>query len=194
MTGETLRQFELIKRICGQRNYQNVILVTTHWPKHTDEHPNCAVREGELRRNFWREMVSGGSAMTRFDDRHSTAKAIVRRLAAKEDITLTLQTELATGQGLKKTSAFSFIVDARVEDEARVAKSSGEVEPEGVRIRREDEGRLNDDIVAKVQSAIEEEEAQARKQKKKANVLQLFRWVLSLAHVAMGATQVALAV
>lgn len=193
MTGETLRQFELIKRICGERNYQNVLLVTTHWPSRVEEQPKCTVREGELRREFWKDMISRGSTMCRFDDRHSSAKAIVRRLAAKNDITLTLQDELATGNGLKKTSAFSFIVNARSKDEEKLAKKSDEVEPESVQIRKEAETKLNDDIVGKIQNAIEEEEATARKRQKKLTVRQVFGWILGLTHLSMGGTQLGLA-
>lgn len=193
MTGDAVRQFELIKRICGEHNYSNVLLVTTHWPKSAEEHPRCAVREGELRREFWKEMVSKGSGMCRFDNKHSSAKAIIRRLAAKDDITLTLQDELATGKGLKKTRAFSFIVHARSQDEQKVAEKDEDVKPEGVQIRKEAEGRLNDDIVEKVQNAIAEEEATARKRQRKLTVQQVFRWILSLTHVAMGGTQVGLA-
>ena len=193
MTGETMRQFELIKRICGERAYGNVLLVTTHWPIHVEDQSKCAVREGELRREFWKEMVSGGSTMSRFDDRHNTAKAIIRRLAAKDDITLTLQEELASGDGLKRTSAFSFIVDARSKDEQKVAKKDEDAVPESVEIRKDAEAKLNDDIVTKVQNAIEEEEAKARKRQKLLNVTQVFRWLLGLTHIAMGGAQVGLA-
>lgn len=188
-----MRQFELIKRICGERNYQNVLLVTTHWPKHIEDQPNRAVREGELRRDFWKEMVNGGSTMSRFDDKHSTAKAIIRRLAAKDDITLSLQEELATGDGLKRTRAFSFIVNARIQDEEKVTKKDEDVEPQSVAIRKDAEAKLNDDIVAKVQNAIEQEDAAARKGLKRLMVLQVFRRILGFTHVAMSGTQVGLA-
>lgn len=192
-----MRQFELIKRVCGEHNYQNVLLVTTRWPRLVDDYPLCAVREGELRRDFWREMIAGGSAMSRFDNTHATAKAIVRRLAAKDDITLTLQDELAAGKGLKRTAAFSFIVNARCEDEAEMqaeeTEAAGPGRAEGVAIRKEAEAGLTDDIVAKVQRAIEEEDANARRKQKRLNVQQLFRWILGLTHVAMGGAQVGLA-
>lgn len=134
--------------------------------------------------------------MCRFDDKHATAKAIVRRLASKRDVTLTLQEELGRGSGLKRTEAFYFIVNARRGDEAKAAKKEdgdGEVDAEGLKIRREAEGRLNDDIVAKVQDAIVEEEGRARKRQKRAQVLHVFRWILGLTNVAMGGTQVGLA-
>ena len=66
-------------------------------------------------------------------------------------------------------------------------------EPESVRINKEDEPLLKDDVVARVVSAMQEEEAAAKKEKRKVTVLSLFRWILSLGNLAMGAAQVGLA-
>lgn len=205
MTGETLRQFELIKRICGEQNFGNVLLVTTHWPERIEDQKKqqCAVREGDLRRDFWKDMIAGGSVMCRFDNQHKTAKAIVRRLATKPNITLELQQEMAKSKSLKSTSAFSFIVKARQDDEekARIGQNDAdfddsatlcEVNPDGIGIRRQDEGRLNDDIVQRVQAVIEQQNEEARKREKKASVKDLFRWIIGLSSLAMGVAQVAL--
>ena len=63
---------------------------------------------------------------------------------------------------------------------ARVA-----VVEESVAIRKDAEAKLNDDIVAKVQNAIEQEDAAARKGLKRLMVLQVFRRILGFTHVAM---------
>lgn len=133
--------------------------------------------------------------MCRFDDQHSSAKAIIRRLAGKENITLELQDELANGKTLKSTSAFAFIVNRRRKDEDTLKSLGrrGSVDPESINIRRDDEVLLKDDIVASVQSAIEKEEAAAKKEHKKLKVQGLIRWILSLTNIAMGAAQVGLA-
>lgn len=195
MTGETLRQFELIQRICGERNYQNVLLVTTQWPTHIPDQSRCAVREGELRRDFWRDMIRGGSTMCRFDGKHGSAKAIIRRLAAKENVVLALQGELASGAKLKETAAFSFMVDVRSkEEEVLAAERAGDRESqlESIRIRKEGEDQLNDDIVADTQSAIDSKVSLAEQQKHKMSVRSLLRWILGLTSLAMVATQVGL--
>lgn len=196
MTGDCLRQFELIKRICGERNYGNVLLVTTHWPRTMKDQTKqgCAVREGDLRREFWKDMIEGGSSMCRFDDQHSTAKAIVRRLAGKENITLALQDEIAKGTKLKSTSAFSFIVRSRQKDEENLKAHHEDVNEDGIAIRKEAEGLLSDDIVERVRTAIEKEEAETRKKGKvRATVQGLFRWIIGITNIAMGAAQVGLA-
>ena len=189
MTGDCLRQLEMIKRIVGPQNYSNVLLVTTHWPTSVAEQKkqHCATREGDLRRDFWKDFVNNGSSMCRFNDQHDTAKTIIRRLAGKHDIILDLQAELDKG-GLRSTSAFSFIVGKRKKEE-----DDSTAEPESVRINKEDEPLLKDDVVARVVSAMQEEEAAAKKEKRKVTVLSLFRWILSLGNLAMGAAQVGLA-
>lgn len=176
-----------------------VLLVTTNWPQRYEDQlkQQCAVRERDLRREFWKNMIEGGSDMCRFDDHHATAKAIIRRLASKPDITLALQSELAEGKSLKRTRAFSFIVKLRQRDEAvlRVAEENGvdaHVNAEGVAIRKDSETRLNDDIVERVRLAIEEEEEAAKKQRRKLSVKGIFRWLVGLTHIALQAAQVGL--
>lgn len=134
-----------------------MLLVSTNWPQRYEDQVKlkCPVGERDLRREFWSEMIKGGSSICRFDDQHATAKAIVRRLAGKPNITLALQDELVQGRKLKGTRAFSFIVKIRQRDEAalRVGEMSGESDPanaEGVAIRKESEGKLHDDIVERV--------------------------------------------
>ena len=189
-----------IYRQRGTDAFLQVLLVTTGWPQSYEEQvrSNCALRERELRREYWNAMIEGGSSMCRFDDQHTTAQAIVRRLAGKPNITLALQDELAKSGRLKGTRAFSFIVKARQNDEAvlRVAEMSGEPRPddaEGINIRKESEGILHDDIVERVRQAIRDQEEEERKQRRKVSIKSLFRWLIGITHIAMGATQVGLA-
>lgn len=135
--------------------------------------------------------------MCRFDGGHSDAKAIVRRLAGRDNVVLALQNEMAQGRLLKSTSAFKFIVDARKQDERTLATGADAKEmginEDGVRIRKEAEDLITEDLIKRVQSRIEKEEETRRKQNKKTTVLELIRWIISLTGIAMGASQVALA-
>ena len=155
-------------------------------------------------------MISDGSTMCRFDDQHATAKAIIRRLASKPDITLALQEELEAGKALRGTGAFGFIVREReraelnaeerermmVEGRERMmeAERNGPPPYESVKLRKEDEARLNDDIVVRVRQAIEKEDEEARKKGSKATVKTVLKWLLGVTSLAMGISQVALQV
>ena len=134
-------------------------------------------------------MIDGGSSICRFDDQHATAKAIVRRLAGKPNITLALQDELAQGQKLKRTRAFSFIVKTRQHDEAvlKVAEMSGEkrtADAESVAVRKDSEGKLHDDIVERVRIAIQEQEEAERKQRRKITIKGLLGWLIGILHIS----------
>ena len=112
-------------------------------------------------------------------------------LRANRNITLLLQDEMASGKLLKSTWAFSYIISARLQDQqklhSRRSSPDGDVNQEGITIRREAETQLANDIVKRVQSAIEKQEAEERKQNKnsKVKVLSLIRWLIQLTNIAM---------
>jgi hypothetical protein len=202
MTGDTLRQLEMIKRICGEANYSNVMLVTTHWPKQVAEQKErgCPIREADLRREFWKDMIQGGSKMWRFDDEHATAKAIVRSLAGKPNITLALQDEMAKGKSLSKTTAGSFIVNARHKDEERlkakekeVVSNPGEIKElqESIENRKAAEAKLQDDLVARIRKEIETIDEEARKRNKKPTVASILQWLIGISELTVQAVQTA---
>jgi hypothetical protein len=66
MSGSAQRYFEMFKCICGGRNLENVVLLTTMWDELKDEAVGLA-RERELRADFWSAMETGGSTIRRFD-------------------------------------------------------------------------------------------------------------------------------
>ena len=206
MTGDKLRQIEMIKRICGENNYSNVMLVTTHWPQTIEEQKQrgCALREADLRKEFWRDMIKGGSKMWRFDDETSTARAIVRSLAGKPDITLALQDELASGKGLNATTAGSFIVNARQEDEKtlktkakRLANDPGNADlleeigrlQTSIDSRKATEAKLQDDIVTKIRKEIRDVDEEARRRSKKPTVASIIRWLIGISELTAQVVQ-----
>jgi hypothetical protein len=120
MSGTSMRQLEMLKRIVGPDNYANVVLVTTRWPSKISEAVSmgCAIREGDLRRTFWDDMIRGGSRMTRFNGSEGMAQAVVRNFFDKDDIVLALEAEMeTTGGSLEATTAGAFVIDARRRDE-----------------------------------------------------------------------------
>jgi hypothetical protein len=201
MTGESVRQLEMLKRICGEDNYGNIMLITTRWPD-TMEYAkkwNCPIREGDLRRDFWKDMIRGGSKMWQFDDQVGTAKAIVRALLAKKDVTLALQRELAGGELLKSTTAGTFVVEERQNDERRHSLMSHEAQsnPDDNRLveeadmlrksidqRKADEPKLSEDIMEKVRSQIEKAKEEIKKQGRRPTVSNVITWLIGMSSLA----------
>lgn len=207
MTGDTLRQLEMINRICGDKNYENVMLVTTHWPRDVQEQKdrNCAIREGDLRRDFWKEMVKGGSKMWRFDDEPGTARAIVRSLAGKRDITLALQDEMAGGKPLSGTTAGSYIVNARLDDQKKLAarmmdeadSASADLQEsrrmqDSVENRKAAEEDLKQDLVKRIRTEIETMDKEARKKNMKPTVKNFIDWLIGISSLTAQVVQTVL--
>lgn len=199
----------MIKSVCGRTNYSNVMLVTTHWPKTYEEQmeQGCAIREADLRSDFWKDMVKGGSKMVRFDNDADSARAIVRTLAEKPDITLALQHELAAGRDLGSTTAGSFVLNSRGTDEDILkslqakakkfdrssddSKLKEEIEELKASIdsRKADEDRLKGDIVTGIRQEIQNLDKEARRRGSKPTVSSMLRWLVGLSELTVQLVQ-----
>ena len=192
----------MIKRICGENSYSNVVLVTTHWPQRMEEQKEkgCPIKEADLRKEFWKDMIRGGSKMWRFNDEEGTAKAIIRSLAGKPNITLALQDEMAAGQALSSTTAGSYIVNARHDDEGelqmkakKLANDHGNADlleevrqlQESVDNRKAAEVKLQDDLVDRIRKEIQTMEEETRKRNKRPSVASIMRWLISISELTV---------
>ncbi|KAF1850456.1 uncharacterized protein K460DRAFT_412159 [Cucurbitaria berberidis CBS 394.84] len=110
MSGSAQRYFEMFNCLCGERNFGNVVLLTTMWSELKEEGKGLE-RERELRRDFWNAMSAKGSTIRRFDGSSSMAGAFICRLMRKENIVLDIQNELVEqGKRLEETKAGKVLV------------------------------------------------------------------------------------
>jgi hypothetical protein len=79
MTGSDLDNLHMFTILCGQQVMPHVVITTTMWTKVTMEEGE--VREGELKRKFWKDMMAGGCRIERFKDTHDSAWSIIDGLA-----------------------------------------------------------------------------------------------------------------
>src|SRR5882762_770031 len=70
-----LKNLKLFSRLCGQEAMPNVVIATTMWDVIKEE--RGAVREADLRKNFWMDMLAEGCSTARFDNTYETAWNIV---------------------------------------------------------------------------------------------------------------------
>lgn len=109
MQGTAYRYFEMFKRLCGDRNMANVVLLTTMWDQLKDEGIGLR-RDQQLREEFWDVMESKGSYIRRFDGSRAMAEAITCRLMRQRNIVLDIQRELVDqGKRLGETTAGQLI-------------------------------------------------------------------------------------
>lgn len=104
MEGPSLKNLRMMKALCGENTLRNVVLATTMWEKVNEE--EGLRREAELKRCFWREMIDGGSTVTRIaTETRNDARALVKSLLKNRPISTRLQEELHSGKTLVQTEA-----------------------------------------------------------------------------------------
>jgi len=101
-SGTARRNLEMFNRLCGDAALDKVVLGTTKWSRLS---PNDGSRrEAELKNVHWKEMVTKGSEVRRFEGNQESAWRIVsvflqrasqRRKNLGEMISLQIQTEIA---------------------------------------------------------------------------------------------------
>jgi hypothetical protein len=104
MEGPSLKNLRMMKALCGENTLQNVVLATTMWEKVSEG--EGLRREEELKQNFWKDMIDGGSTVTRIaTESGDDARALVRTLLKNKPISTRLQEELHSGKSLVQTDA-----------------------------------------------------------------------------------------
>lgn len=132
MQGSTLRNFEMFRRICGEKALKNVVLLTTMWDKLTDRVEGLD-RDQQLRQDFWSLMEANGSYIASFDGSREMAEAVLTRLLAKDEVILDIQRELHDERRtLADTSAGQLMVPAM---RTSLEESSGKLRRLEARIR-----------------------------------------------------------
>lgn len=116
MEGSHMKNIRMFRKLCGDKNFRNVILCTTMWEKVT---PNeGAVRERQLcdQSTFWGDMIRAGAKVRRHSgpDLRVSARNIAKELVGKGTVVLQLQEELES-KSLSETSAGKMLMEGMQE-------------------------------------------------------------------------------
>ena len=167
-SGSSMKTLKIFTQICGAAALESVTLVTTRWDQ-VDESTG-ALRERELRDNFWAYMVSQGSKMTRFHGDRDSAVSLVSGLLGNPSIVLAIQRELVEeGKTLSQTSAGAIVNDNLTEMKQQYQQQLAELE-EARRTLAADDATLRRKMeqdyereVARLRRASEDEEIMRRR-------------------------------
>ena len=123
MQGSDVRNMSMFRKLCGDQNLSNVVLVTTHWRQMLAEPNGKTVGEGrlhELREDFWDDMLRKGSTMMTHDGSDKSAEDILNYLIKrKQPAVLAIQKQLVTeGLDLSDTAAGREL-DAKLETQEK---------------------------------------------------------------------------
>jgi hypothetical protein len=132
MTGEAVRQLELLQQICGENCWDHVTFVTTKWPDEAIQVDlELGTKESDLRRVFWRPMLRRKAKMFRFENSRASAETITRSLMYQTPVKFALQEEMDSGKTLAETAAGRFVIDTREQDERRHGTLKEALRPSG---------------------------------------------------------------
>jgi hypothetical protein len=135
MSGAALKSLGIFRRICGEKYFPHIALVSTKWEslKGMEARVAAESRQRDLiqNREFWGDLVDQGSVPFQHDGSVQSARHIVKRLLERsKGAFLKLQVEMGQGKTLAQTEAGSFV-------EGQVLKMKENYEIEVERLRRE---------------------------------------------------------
>jgi len=107
MDGTSMKNLRMFRKLCGPNNLRNVILATTMWDNISVA--DGEIRESQLKKEFWRDMILMGSTVARVPNDPIDAIKLVERFLDKETMVLRLQQELSDGKTLIQTEAGAVI-------------------------------------------------------------------------------------
>ncbi|KAF8853213.1 hypothetical protein BDZ45DRAFT_598912 [Acephala macrosclerotiorum] len=122
MSGSSIKNLRMFRKLCGTENMSKVSLVTTMWDKVTLEEGALRERQLDGPGGFWSTMVSSGSLVKRHDGSRESAEALVLDMLDNVPMTIKLQEEIASGKALIDTDAGASIN----EEILRMQKQHGE--------------------------------------------------------------------
>jgi hypothetical protein len=110
--GPSLRNINMFQKLCGENGLKNVVLATTMWDTAStqQEIEKFGEREQELKGDFWKRMISGGSQVRRYWNDRDTGEQLIRELVRNTPVALDIQSELVDEhKNLADTAAGSYI-------------------------------------------------------------------------------------
>lgn len=104
VTQHNIKNLDMLRKLTGDKNIQNVILVTSMWDKVTEE--EGAKREKELEGKYWKLLLAAGARTVRHNGTPESARHISSMLLDNTPFYLQLQEEMGKGnKALRDTAA-----------------------------------------------------------------------------------------
>ena len=92
--GTSKRNLRMFQKICGQKSFENVVIVTTMWDKVTLKEGEQREQELKSSDDLFKPLIDGGAIMKRYDGTSKSACNIIRDLFRKNDTVARIVHEL----------------------------------------------------------------------------------------------------
>ena len=90
--GLAVKNFQVLRELCGERTLKNVVLMTNMWGKVSPK--QGASRERQLKNRFFKAAIDKGAQMRRHDGSAESAHEIIRDILKNQPAVLKIQEEL----------------------------------------------------------------------------------------------------
>ena len=122
MTGISMKNLRMFRKLCGDNALRNVVIVTNMWGEVNPEVGKR--RETELRGNFFKPLLDMGARMIRHENTLPSAERIIRLILGNHPLPLRIQEELVkekkiiseTGAGEELNRAIKAQIDKHQEE------------------------------------------------------------------------------
>ena len=129
--GSSTRSLRMLKEICGQDAYKNIVLATTFWDQVGEA--DGAARERELLEEdtFWKRLVAEGAKPIRMPRDKEAGKRLLEDMGAKATAVLKIQKEMVEeGRSFENTTAATEIDQALTKLKLEHAETLNKAEAE----------------------------------------------------------------
>ena len=114
MSGSSLKSLRIFEKLCGEKNFANVMIVTTMWDvlKTEEARENAKERQTILKdtAEFFGHLVNGGAIMAEYDDTYDGALDVVETISGrKQRLVLDVQREMLNKGTLADTTVGQFL-------------------------------------------------------------------------------------
>jgi hypothetical protein len=149
ITGSARKNLEMLKAVCGEHFFQDIVLTTTMWNTVPESREfDMQRREKELTNGMWKDMLEKGSGYARYVGTSTSGVEIVNKILdrGKNQPLLKIIKEIKDGVKLEDTAAGQIITaELRKREEKRRQEEAEEEEEERREMARQKE-RLESDI------------------------------------------------
>ena len=109
--GLVMEYLRVLRKLCGPRALQNVLLTTTQWSK-VHRVKEASYEKGLQDCNYWKEFVTKGASIERFLGTRESGFELIHKLMNKEPKPLLIQDQMVEKNvTLSETDAGRFIKD-----------------------------------------------------------------------------------
>ena len=112
MTGSSITNLSMFRRLCGDENLKNVILATTKWDETRPDTAQQRQDELESPEGFWGPYIAGGSKVRQFMNTKESAVEIVEEILGLGRFVPKIQEEAVAGTRVRDTDAGVYLTQA----------------------------------------------------------------------------------